>query len=469
MKLTEIWTYALPTTAVAFLFGPVAMLQGIYATYFGLSLASVAMVILIARLFDAITDPIIGYCSDRYYARTGSRKPFIVAGGLLLIISSFFLYVPSSAEVSFFYFLLWSVFFYLAWTLFEIPHLAWGAELAPDSLRKNKIYSVRALCGAVGGFLFYVLPLLPLFETRDITPRTLMWSVGFGAILMVVTLCICITATPHGDPVRPANNGVNPGSKKSHFTKQLKLIISNKPFMLFLLALLFYGVGAGMGLPLLFVFIDSYLKLGDKLAQVFLMVTIFNILLLGVCYKLAHILSKKIAWCFGTIVISIGMYGSSLLVEGETGWIMLLLVMAIINGGSTMLAIMAPSILGDIIDYAKWKFDVDCGATYFSAYALIGKANIALGGALSLAIAGWYDFDPTNDLHTASQILGLRIAIAYVPAVLVLVSAVLICMNPLSRRRHAIICRRLNDNAMRTRSTKESTDVYEQSNSLFLS
>ena len=86
--------YGLPLLPLYFLFGPITILQGIYVKYFGLPLTAVATVLLIARLFDAVTDPIIGYCADRYYTRHGSRKPLIVVGGLLFIISSWFLYVP---------------------------------------------------------------------------------------------------------------------------------------------------------------------------------------------------------------------------------------------------------------------------------------------------------------------------------------------------------------------------------------
>ena len=129
--------YALPTVVVAFLIGPVAIIQGIYAKYFGLSLTTIASVLLIARLFDAVTDPLIGYFSDHYYARTGSRKKIICTGAVLFIISAYFLYVPhgigSSAPydpISTACFLTWFLIFYLGWTMFEIPHLAWGSELA---------------------------------------------------------------------------------------------------------------------------------------------------------------------------------------------------------------------------------------------------------------------------------------------------------------------------------------------------
>ena len=83
--------FSLPGLGLALLQIPVmTVLGGIYAQNFGLTLTAVAGVMLMARLVDAISDPIVGYYSDRWRDRTGSRKLFISLGIILLIPSSFF-------------------------------------------------------------------------------------------------------------------------------------------------------------------------------------------------------------------------------------------------------------------------------------------------------------------------------------------------------------------------------------------
>ncbi len=73
---------------------PLYLIQGVSRNIYGLSLAALASILLLARVFDAVTDPIIGYWSDRQYRLIGTRKPFVFVGGLMLVVVSYFLYVP---------------------------------------------------------------------------------------------------------------------------------------------------------------------------------------------------------------------------------------------------------------------------------------------------------------------------------------------------------------------------------------
>ena len=81
--LARLLCFTLPQIGFILLFTPTVILAGIYAKYFGLSLVELAGVTLLARIFDAVTDPLVGYWSDRVRERTGSRKIFIVSGGLI--------------------------------------------------------------------------------------------------------------------------------------------------------------------------------------------------------------------------------------------------------------------------------------------------------------------------------------------------------------------------------------------------
>ena len=430
--------YAGPMVSIAFLLGPIMILQGIYAKYFGLSLATIGIVILLARLFDAVTDPLIGYFSDRYKRRTGSRKVFVISGGILFVFSSYFLYTPSE-NVSAVYFLMWFLAFYFSWTLFEIPHLAWGAELAPDSQARNRIFSFRLFGLLLGQLLFYSVPLLPFFVSDEFTPQTLKWSVFIAGLIMLPLLYICVNTTPDAQR-KPAL----PNQKQKSVSSLLPAILGNRPFLLFVAMFSFVCIGLGMWFTLFFIFVDSYLELGNKLALVYIISTCISILTMAVWSVLAARWGKKNVWGIAVGIMAAATASASFLVPGASSFFPLLVIQTLLLFGFAAYSILVPSMLADIIDYGTWRSGIDLSATYFSVFTLMGKATMAIGGALGLFIAGGYGFDPVASTHAADAIFGLRLAIAWLPASIILLSLVFVALMPINMQRHAIIRRRLD-------------------------
>ena len=448
----EIFLYALPTLAVSFLVSPLAIIQGVYAKHFGLELTTIAAVLLIARLFDAIIDPVVGAWSDSYYRRRGNRKPFIICGGLLLIISSYFLYVPISAvsgqevvRVSATYFLFSFLAFFLAWTFFEIPHLAWGGELMADSKGKNKVYVIRAIGVYVGNLLFFVVPLLPIFSSTEFSPQSLRWSVIFAGLVMIPSLYACIRFTPNSFTGNSSKRNIiklKSSNEKRSF-KLLPLLMRNKPLMMFLTAFVFAGVGIGMWFGIMFIYIDSYLGLGHLFAELYLTSLIISTLSLLAWNQCSNYLEKNKVWKLGLSVMILGIFGAGFLTPGSSNWFSLLVVMIFFNSGYACMAIVAPSILADINDYSNWKFGGNYGATYFSLYTLAIKTNAAIGGAVGLGIAGWYKFDASLSNHGTDAIFGLKLAGTWLPVLFVVIAIICISKAPLSHRHLAIVHRRV--------------------------
>ena len=255
-------SYVAPHIATMMLIMPMGLIQGIYAKYYGLSLTTIAGIIFVSKIFDTLTDPLIGYWADRYYNRHGTRKPFMLVGGLLFIVCGYFLYVPPE-EVSAGYFAAWFIAIYLAWTLFEVPHVAWASELASSSAEKSKIYSFRAASSYAAMALFYMVPLLPYFETTDITPQTLKVVALAAGLSMLPLLYIGLKYTPD-NPVQPVSQTVKPTGE---WRLLLKLFLSNKPFLIFISANLCILFSAGMWFSLIFTYVDAYLNMGEQYAR----------------------------------------------------------------------------------------------------------------------------------------------------------------------------------------------------------
>ena len=447
--------YSLPVLCTTFLVTPVwSALPGIYAKYFGLSLSVIASVMLMGRLFDAASDPVVGYLSDRYRVRTGTRKPFMVMGGLLFIISGYFLYVPPK-DVGVIYFLAWSLAFYLSWTAFQIPHLTWGGELTRDATEKSKIYSFRAGAVYMGLLLFYAVPLLPVFDNTDITPETLKWSAIGTALFLPPLLYLCMKWVPNGFAADKVDGLPSPDSCSEETPSPralLNILLNNKPFLIFLGAYIFFGTSIGMWYGLIFIYVDAYLGMGSQFAPVFMLSFAVSIPLIPVWYKVSACLGKKKAWIIATGFFIVACLYTACLNPGETQFVGLLVLKIITDIGFVCLEIIPPSMLSDIVDYSTWKFRVERRGTYFSVYVFVTKTTLALGAALGLAIAGIYGFDPAASSFIEEGVFGLKLAIAWLPAGIMLMSLAFILLTPITARHHQMISKRLQTNEGRAQN-----------------
>ena len=432
--------YALPTVGIYFLLGPIAIIQGIYAKYFGISLTVIAGVLLVSRLFDAIIDPIIGYISDEYYRSYQSRKPFVLVGSVVYVTSSYFLFVPPEI-VSTAYFTIWFILFYFGFTLFDIPHLAWANDLAVSSEEKNTIYSRRAVGVFAGGTLFYAVPLLPIFETNEFTPDTLRASVLIAAVVIVTSLMLTMTRLPNASDGKLGRQRF-----KQMLSIQPKAIFKNKPLLVFLASFFFFGAGAGMWFGMIFIFTDSYLRLGEKFSILLLSGSLIGMVSIILWSHLARKIEKTSVWSIGVLFLFGAILITGNLNPGVQSFKYLLVVMALFYSGLAAINIIAPSILSDIVDYSCWRYKNDCAASYFSIYTLAIKLNAAVGGAVGLAIAGSSGFDPTVQNIEGQMIFGLRLSVSWLPAIIIMFSYFFIALNPINRNRQSILRRRLLSN-----------------------
>ena len=216
---------------------------------FALTATATATAMLIARLFDAVTDPLIGYYTDRQQRRTGSRKPMVLWGGLLMVPCAYFLCSPPVA-VTAVYFTFWYIAFYVASTLFAIPQMAWVNEFTRDAREKTLVFSGISISAQVGTILFYLLPLLPYFVSIDVTPEILEISILLGSAMLVPGLLIALKVVPAQNAsvsgVRPFSPSASPESILTQIKRVLCLFYGNKPFPLCVAVFMCVGIAGGM-------------------------------------------------------------------------------------------------------------------------------------------------------------------------------------------------------------------------------
>lgn len=439
--------YAASVPGLHFFYIPMwSILPALYGKYFGLSLTSIAAVVLFIRLFDGVLDTTIGYTSDWSRSKGVSSKLWVVAGGVGCVIACYFLYLPP-VPVTVSYYLGWSMVFFTSLAISEIPHMSWGNELTGDYQGRARVFAVRAIFTTGGKALFYALPLLPLYATRNYTPEILHDALFIGAALTLMGLAWMGLAAPAARPVRVAQRDSVP--------LLLRSLFQNKPLLVYFAVYACVSLSAGMWYGLVYIYMDSFLGLGNKLAIMFLAANIAGMVSMPLWLSLIKATHKAVAWAVATALFGAQLLCALLIAPGDAWWLAFSLVVIahLFFAGHEVAGV---SLLGDIVDYGKLKFRRDRGATYFGFKILVFKVGLGIGGGLALGIAGFFGVDPTQPAQSADAILGLRLGFCIVPAVLAALGIVFILRIPIDRRRHGIILRRIESLDMRLKGPQET-------------
>ena len=171
----------------------------------------------VPRLFDAITDPIMGYISDNTRSKWGRRRQYVFIGGIIMGIAYIImwqLYKEDGVTYNFLYFFGWSLLFYLGLTIFSVPYVAMGYEMSNDF---NERTQIMAIAQFIGQWAWVIVPLFWLilydkdwFMSADIGVRTLAYWVAIPCTILAIVPAIFIKSKPTNDrddflPIRPKN------------------------------------------------------------------------------------------------------------------------------------------------------------------------------------------------------------------------------------------------------------------------
>jgi GPH family glycoside/pentoside/hexuronide:cation symporter len=435
----ETWrlaAFALPAMLSALVHGPVAgIAPTLYATHFGLSLSAIGAAMLFARVFDAVSDPAIGYLSDRTRSPLGRRKPWLIASGILTMISAWFLFSPP-AHPSLAYFFIWYVAVYFAWTLVEIPHVAWGAEITRDYQQRSRVFTFRIFAQFCGGVAFFLLPLLPIFTSHAVTPETLRF---LAKVVLVATPVAMGAAIFFGPPSLAGDEREG----RHRLRDLLTLVRGNRPLWIYLSGFLLAGLAEGMFGALTFLYFTVYFGVGESIALLFLLLYGSSLVIMPLVPWIASRFGKHRVWA-GNNVVGAMIFMSILAVPKAHALLPLMLLIVPIGFSNALSHIIAPSLLGDVIDYDTLKTGKRRAATYTALYALVLKFNAAVGGAAAFFLLSLFGFNAKLGAVNGPQaMLGLKMAYVIIPSLIYVCSAICIWFFPIDRRRQGLIARRL--------------------------
>ena len=171
----------------------------------------------------------------------------------------------------------------------------------------------------------------------------------------------------------------------------------------------------------------------------------------------ARRIGKQRTWAVANVLSGTLMLLHLLIPVGPQGQPWLIAAFVGVFVVSSVGVIVPLAMLADIVDYGRLRFRGDYAGSYFSVQTLAEKGVAGLGGAIGLAVAGWFGFNPQLQEQTAQGTLGLLLAFPILPAVLTYLTVPLIWRFPIDERRQKIIVRRLGQREARAAGAAAST------------
>ncbi|WP_375187038.1 MFS transporter [Sphingobium yanoikuyae] len=432
LRLTGFASIAVPIAGAGL---PLALfVPQLYATQFGLSLATIGFIFLLGRIWDVSADPLVGALSDRTRSRFGRRRPWIAAGGLLFGLSSALLFFPPAALVTPAYLGAALFFFYLGWSMIEIPASAWAGELSRHYHGRTRVVSYQALLRAIGLLAVLVLPtILDQFEPGNGTLKLQLVG-GFIIATLIPSLFLTLFSVP--EPPVPATPPV-----RQSFWRATSVIFSDRLLLRVLASDAVVTAGQSIRASLIVFFAVWYMDLPAWASGLYLLQFIFGVAAAPIWLRIGTRIGKRQAAISGEIAqaaINIG------LLFVFPGGLPLLLALTIAQGltqgsGNLMLRAM----VADVADAHRLRTGHDRTGLFFSVFALSAKLGPAIGIGIALPLIAWLGFAAGPHNHPTA-LEGLKTVFALGPAIAHIIATLIIWRFPLDEAAHAEIRRALD-------------------------
>jgi len=427
---TTLIVFGLLNLPLSMLMSPTAaVLPNFYLEYSAVTLSGLATATLVARLFDGLTDPLIGFLSDR----TGRRKPWILAGAALIAVSAWSLYNPADSSGAG-HFMAWYLAVTLGWTLIEIPHTAMAAELSADYQERSRVVLWRQLLGFLGGLLFMASPLILARGGTAFTPVAMRGISIF--ILISLPLCVGLMCWRVAEPQRGLR------TRRPRPGDLWLAITQTPPFRYFLLTQILFGLATGAVSSLFVIYASRYLGLAEKIPHLAMAMTLAMALGMPVWLQVMKRVDKHRAWAVAGLGMIATLCFVPFIAPGRGALQPMVAIMTSFGFFLGLSSIALPSLLADIVDYDVWRNRKERAAIFFAFQALVTKLNQGVGGAIALSLPTLFGFSGKG-VPSDNAVLGLTIAFVAWPVLLLAPMAVLAWRYPLDRRRQEILARRL--------------------------
>jgi GPH family glycoside/pentoside/hexuronide:cation symporter len=432
--------YAAPAFALAVVGIPIYVyLPKFYTDVVGIEIAALGAILAGVRIFDAVTDPVMGYLSDRTASRFGRRRPYIAAGALFVALFLFLLFTPPAASPAFetvwFGVNIYALF--LFWTVVTVPYESLGPEITFDYNERNSLFALRDGLLIAGTLAAAASPAavqaaFGLAADAQGERTKFFWIAIIYAPLVIGSAVWCALAVRELPQRETSSAGI---------LKGLRQVFRNRPFVILLSAYTISAVGSNLPATLILYYVQ-YVLLSPRADFFLLLYFVTGILFLPAWVSLARKVGKKHAWLLSIGINTGAFIGVFFLEAGQEMIYGVLVFFSGIGLGATLA--LPSSIQADVIDYDELLTGERREGRYIGLWSIAKKLAAAVGVGAGLSILGLAGYVP-NAAQPEKVVFTLRVLYALVPSACNLVALAIACAYPISETTHKQILAAIED------------------------
>ncbi len=381
------------------------------------------------RIFDSITDPIMGFISDNTRSKWGRRRHYVFLGAIIMGIAFIImwqLYRDNGLEYNFIYFMLWSFVFYLGLTIFSVPYVAMGYEMSDDFHERTNIMATAQWIGqwawVIAPWFWVIMYDQNWFPNADTATRTLAIWVGVGCAILAMIPAIFIksTSTVDRDDFAPLNMKTI-GSSLAQIFLGFKEAFQSTPFRKLCISTFFIFNAFNTVAAFSFFIVVYHLFNGDAgaagiwptlfgslgaISTTFMVIPTVAWLSKKLGKKRAFLLSQGIS-VFGYILLWF------LFIPGKP--YMFIFALPFFSFGIGSLFTLMMSMTADVCDLDELNTGKRREGIFGAIYWWMVKFGFAIAGGLSGLIISYVGLNPEAATQPEGAVTGLRLFFSGVP------------------------------------------------------
>lgn len=388
--------FASPSLPIAAFALPMAiLLPPFYADQMGLGLVLVGQIIMLTRIWDVITDPVLGYVSDRFPTAIGRRRIWMLLGTPIMMASTVMLFIPDFlfGEVGSVYLAFWLFFVYIGWTMISLSHFAWGAEIHSSYDERSRIQGAVSMQTQIGLFLSLGIPIVLASTLEGVTALAAL--AGYLIIVLPLTTGLAVFTTPEKAASRTA------GRHRFEFFSILKHFLRKDALRRLLVVYFIEGVATTVNSSIFLFFATYALGLQAELVlPLLLLYFVVGAIAAPVWVAISKRFNKHTALVLSYVYGSVSVTGL-LLVPYGSFWAAVI-GFAFLGFNIPAATLLIRSMMSDMSDLDELENEQQRAGLHFSFLNLVYKLGWAFAIGAVYPLLNAVGFDPRAEVPSES-------------------------------------------------------------------